>query len=403
MTLQDPLGFRKVAPQECPVKPFLKGGVSTGKSKIYKTALGGVLVGCFSAVCLRTFGLKPLALATICLYKCRQSMLCWNETLREDRPKLAARWCAVALGIWYILGTLYVSSRSLYFPIILCALPKLVPAAKKNPARQETQSALRDEAAARVVDLCSKNSSARLFRKVCQKSPCLFAKQARVLASVDWVESLSFAKNITHNVLAFKDFLHALESENIDGFVFRIPDRYAQNERQLAESVLRIFRALESHDPSGIDCLNNNFVHKKGWAFSFDCEPFFVTTFATFYSATHSRHCEEGTFVLFQPELSFYKKKLPRDHGLHETVKTIRDRIRENFEKHGCQYYVPASPRYPAAHHIVKPVEDVEAMFEGGAPGVVRWWESPDAKSTAHSLDRPRTRRRWWGGAQKER
>lgn len=68
-------------------------------------------------------------------------------------------------------------------------------------------------------------------------------------------------------------------------------------------------------------------------------------------------------YVLIQPEESFYNKKLPDDHGPSDVIKDIRDKIRHNFQRKLCPYYVPPSPSYPMAHHIVKPLIDIASSY----------------------------------------
>lgn len=375
MTLKDPPGFHFPNDRECPFKRVREGPLpSRGVLTFVFVALIALYLVC---------GTMKVHIIMYCLYNLRQ---CWKKTSREEKPKLTIKCCTYAFIFWCIAYTPY-AMTTIYAFLFLYILRHLVLSQSDANNFREPHSNPA-EALAKAVDTYSTNRNALLLRQVCQKSSCLFAKRARVMASVDWDDGISFAENITKNVRPFKIFLQAIESMGMDGFAFKVPNRYAKNERQLGESVLRIFRALIAHDPSSHDCLDNNFVHKEGWTFSFDFEPFFVTTFATFYPIEHSRYCQEGTFVLFQPERSFYEKKLPADHGIHDTIQTIRDRIRHNFAKHGQPYYVPASPIYPASHHIVKPMKDTEEMYSGDAPGVVKWWALPDAKSTDHSDDR---------------
>merc|ERR1712167_301597 len=94
------------------------------------------------------------------------------------------------------------------------------------------------------------------------------------------------------------------------------------------------------NDPTQLNCMEANFIDKAGWCFSFDTETFFVTTFGDIYPKSHSRHChlKNKMYVLIQPEESFYAKKL-------------------------CPYYVPPTKSYPMAHHIVKPLIDVESSY----------------------------------------
>lgn len=364
MTLKDPSGFRLDYPFKLDTNEDLLVGWSTFGLKTFCVV---------SAAVYLAFGLQSMLLIMYALCKFRQ----YFRTFRRKKPKPAKILCMLAVGIWSISRTPYITTvlyAFLFVDIMAYLFPK-----SKHMFHKETANTL--------MDIFSQNNAAKSFRNVCQKSSCLFARKARIMASIDWDNSATFARNIENNVGGFKLFLQTIESIGIDGFAFKIPCRYAKNESYLAESVLRIFRMLVVHDPSGHDCLDNNFVHKNGWRFSFDFEPFFVTTFANFYPKTHSRFCEEGTFILFQPERSFYEKKLPEDHGVHDRVLTIRDRIRANFAKHGCPYYVPETPYYPAAHHIIRPIKDEKESFEGKAPGVVKWWAMPDAKSTNHSLD----------------
>ena len=45
------------------------------------------------------------------------------------------------------------------------------------------------------------------------------------------------------------------------------------------------------------------------------------------------------------------------------TILDIRDKIRYNFTKMGCPYYVPPTATYPMADHVVKPLVDSKASY----------------------------------------
>ena len=216
------------------------------------------------------------------------------------------------------------------------------------------------------------------FKKLLLNTHCLFAKKATVWqGKYSWNNAAGTKGNIETNMSLFERFV---KSKSVDAFVFQIPDQYSQNLSMFACTVNIALRTINKHDPSPFNCLDVNFIEKNGWIFSYDSEPLFITTFAHFYPKSHSRHCEKGAFILFQPESSFLAKKLPPDHGPrkesdHDKL-TIRDKIRMNFATHLCPYYVPPTAQYPGAHHIVKPIKDIAEAYQGRGNGIIKWWTS---------------------------
>lgn len=113
------------------------------------------------------------------------------------------------------------------------------------------------------------------------------------------------------------------------------------------------------------------------WHFHFAGEPFFVTSFAPCYPASHPRHMfprkglnETSCFVLLQPEQAFLQRNISPDSAETnwDAPRTERDRIRVAFRDAGRPYVVPESVHFPTAHYIV-PAVPVDGP-------IVRWWEA---------------------------
>ena len=56
-----------------------------------------------------------------------------------------------------------------------------------------------------------------------------------------------------------------------------------------------------------------------------------------------------------------------------EAPKTVRDKIRCAYKDNGRGYYIRDTVVYPAAHDIVKPLQE-------GAGHVIEWWVDPNVK-----------------------
>ena len=236
----------------------------------------------------------------------------------------------------------------------------------KDKAKKNFKADLYDKNMTRLVSMLTREPSppANNFRKVSATSPCLFAKSSKIASHTVWNTDLSLEENVLFSLPLFYNFVRY--SNKIDGFVYELPShQYGRNICEFSLSTKRVLKVLSDHDPAKLHCLNASYINKPGWCFSFDSETFFVTTFGDIYPKTHSRHCplKGKLYVLIQPEESFYNKKLPPDHGPRMTILDIRDKIRHNFTKMGCPYYVPPTATYPMADHVVKPLVDCEASY----------------------------------------
>eukprot|EP01114_Cavostelium_apophysatum_P000315 TRINITY_DN10297_c0_g1_i1.p1 TRINITY_DN10297_c0_g1~~TRINITY_DN10297_c0_g1_i1.p1 ORF type:complete len:342 (-),score=74.70 TRINITY_DN10297_c0_g1_i1:162-1187(-) len=216
----------------------------------------------------------------------------------------------------------------------------------------------------------SSNSTMDSFRNIAQRSHCLFAKSAKVWATKPFDTSRSLHDNVVENLSALQIFLKMAKPLHLDGFLFEIPGSYNDNVAAFGEGV-RI--ALSAINP---ECMRRSYIGGRGWFFEYDHESLFVTTFSCCYPDNHSRftYGTPSGFVLLQPEFSFAWKEIGDDtpHTEWDAPKTMRDKIRVEFKKHGREYLIPDTVTYPAAHHIVKPLHLNDP--------VVEWWKVPPGK-----------------------
>jgi len=152
-------------------------------------------------------------------------------------------------------------------------------------------------------------------------------------------------------------FLLISRFENLDGFVFEIPDtnQYGQNPTHLGKTMMRFLTFLSDHDPSGERSMSNRM--KETWQFRFNYQRIFVTTFAPFYLENHPRYAFGSTsiWILFQPEISFTHHQLP----IMKKSDGIRERIRKNFLKAGRPYIDPSKILFN--HHVyVRPLDEFD-------------------------------------------
>ena len=248
------------------------------------------------------------------------------------------------------------------------SLDETKKAITKGGAKQRLKVDLWNKNMMQLVSKLTRQPSpaAKNFRKVSTMSPCLFAKSSKIDSHSVWNADLSLEDNVLLSLPRFYDFVRRSRSNQIDGFCYELPSNvYGRNLCEFSLSTKRVLKLLSDHDPAKLHCLDVSYINKPGWCFSFDSETFFVTTFGDIYPKTHSRHCplKGKMYVLIQPEESFYNKKLPPDHGPRMTILDIRDKIRHNFTKMGCPYYVPPTATYPMADHVVKPLVDSEASY----------------------------------------
>eukprot|EP00730_Choanoeca_flexa_P016169 TRINITY_DN7586_c0_g1_i1.p1 TRINITY_DN7586_c0_g1~~TRINITY_DN7586_c0_g1_i1.p1 ORF type:complete len:323 (+),score=48.02 TRINITY_DN7586_c0_g1_i1:180-1148(+) len=220
-----------------------------------------------------------------------------------------------------------------------------------------------------------KDSNALLELEIVRRRTfCLFAKTAVVWgASTGWSASLHSDSNNEAGIRTLRAMtLFAAHVHKLDGFVMdvQLDDDSLEGH---AEAVRQTFNWLSKHDPSGRGCMESRFIGRHGWVFHFAGCEMFVTSFNGCYPESNSRHCpqQRTTIILFQPYTSFLLHAIgnetPKSVTEWDNPRSMRDRIRARFRNHGVWYEIPEEPhRYPAAHNVVMPLQDGDA--------VVEWW-----------------------------
>jgi len=213
------------------------------------------------------------------------------------------------------------------------------------------------------------------FEPILRGTQCLFARAARLWGSTDWDQVRTLEQNVADSLPSLELFIEAYQSMHLDGFVFEMRGReLCPNVETFGQTIQRVLWTLSEADPAGVHCMRKSYIDKRGWCFEFANETFFVTTFAPCYGVDSSRYTfdadSESCFLLLQPEFSFAQRDIGDDtpETNWDDPKTIRDRIRVEYKKHGREYEIPDSIVYPPASHIVRPLHI-------GEP-VVTWWRT---------------------------
>lgn len=195
------------------------------------------------------------------------------------------------------------------------------------------------------------------------RSPCPFAQRARICQAGPWTSPDPTPGRLD----ALAHYMRRLVGDDrCDLAVLEIHSagRLASVAHG-SKILLALLAGLRERDPltelpltAGIDDPN--------WDFEFCGEAFFVSLFAPYYPAAHSRYSGEPdiAFVLLQAERGFRRfgvsSQRPDRRGLSE-------RVHRRFEGHGQPYDLGLNTAAPKAHRYVKPLHS-------GEPAV-RWWE----------------------------
>ena len=171
-------------------------------------------------------------------------------------------------------------------------------------------------------------------------------------------------------------FLAIGQYRHLDGFMFELGGAdLGQDVSDFGEGVRRVLLSLSDADPANVHCMDLPYIDQKGWVFSFNKHPIFVTTFAPCYPPTSSRFAfgSQFGFILLQPMYSFVLHDIGKDTPLTNWAdpKSARDRIRVAYKRSGRPYYIRNTIYYPTVHDIVKPVRDME----DNADNIIQWWK----------------------------
>eukprot|EP01103_Thecamoeba_quadrilineata_P020797 TRINITY_DN9133_c0_g1_i1.p1 TRINITY_DN9133_c0_g1~~TRINITY_DN9133_c0_g1_i1.p1 ORF type:complete len:314 (+),score=63.55 TRINITY_DN9133_c0_g1_i1:69-1010(+) len=207
------------------------------------------------------------------------------------------------------------------------------------------------------------------FHTISHKTHCLFARSAKIWGSLPFDDNLSIEENVSQNITNLKIFIQSGKGLHLDAFVFELPNRFGLDVHEFGDAVRRVLTEISKQDPHHGQSMMKPYIGYRGWVFLFASESIFVTTFAPCYSSNNSRYGfgSSSAFVLLQPEYSFAWKEIGDDTAETnwENPKTVRDKIRVDFKKHGRPY--DASKLFlPRALHVVKALEEKDP--------VLTWW-----------------------------
>nr|WP_253263345.1 YqcI/YcgG family protein [Anoxybacillus sp. EFIL] len=210
------------------------------------------------------------------------------------------------------------------------------------------------------------SSSIQRFKKVAEKTNCIFSSRAKIWGSYNFVEDLSLEENLENNLKLLKRFNRVAPCEGLDGFVIEVYGKeYGDRLDNLSKTLRRVLTYLSDKDPAKIHCMNQNIL-RSDWRFSFGGQTFFVTTFAPCYPKKHPRYSHNpfSTFVLLQPEFSFDHNGI---HAGNPKRELIKEKIRSKFRENGSEYNIDLVRQPLEVYKYVKPIniDDVP----------VRWWE----------------------------
>lgn len=208
------------------------------------------------------------------------------------------------------------------------------------------------------------SKSAQQFSLLQRKTHCIFARQSKIWGPPPWRSELTFEANIALSRAAINDFVTNGESNEVDGFVYTLPDPSSgATLNDLCRTTWNLLSCLSSWDkvrqPLDED------IESPSWFFALHGHRLFVLTAAPCYDAHHSRYSYGSpfTFVLLQPDHAFKRRHTP---GVAAIAADTRNIIRDSFTRNDQSYDLGITLGLLEAHRFVKPIK------LGDPP--VRWW-----------------------------
>jgi len=202
------------------------------------------------------------------------------------------------------------------------------------------------------------------FRIIAKSTQCIFSPTSKMWGSPGFDLALTLEQNIERFIPTLINFILISRLEHLDAFVFEFTDpHYSESVETVGATMKRLLTCLDRYDPGKSNSMGQDLTY-QGWQFMFNFHRIFVTSFAPCYAETHPRwsYGTKSLFVLFQPECSFGFHNIPP----MRKPNTVRDKIRNNFLKHGRPYETPSRHDLNAQIYV-KPNNDMSD------PRVV-WW-----------------------------
>lgn len=186
------------------------------------------------------------------------------------------------------------------------------------------------------------------FAPLQRGTACVFARTAGLWGAPTWAESLTLEQNAARIQPALSLFMRLAQGRALDGFVIELRGaQYARDVQAFGRAVFFLLRALCDLEPRPCGCMRRGAaaLGEYGWWYDAAHEFCFVTTFAPFYPASHSRHAygaggRDSAWIVLQPEFSFARRNIACGHEPTEwhAPRSERDRVRVAFLERGQNY-----------------------------------------------------------------
>ncbi len=209
------------------------------------------------------------------------------------------------------------------------------------------------------------------FAKLRGGTPCPFAANSRLWGAPPWLLERSLEQNVAEIAASLTVFAKSAPHEHLDGYVVAVSQEvisrsgsHSEPMRELADWFRELLQALAAADSLPNDSFTRS-VRRVGWQFSFHGLPMFVSVFSPMYDSNHPRHSDDHTFVMLQPEDSFTRHGIGREH---KHSRQVKEGIRRQFA---------ASDQPYSAELVERRIEAdlyLPERFDGDSE--VRWWKS---------------------------
>eukprot|EP01127_Copromyxa_protea_P015461 TRINITY_DN4456_c0_g1_i2.p1 TRINITY_DN4456_c0_g1~~TRINITY_DN4456_c0_g1_i2.p1 ORF type:complete len:223 (+),score=40.24 TRINITY_DN4456_c0_g1_i2:7-675(+) len=197
--------------------------------------------------------------------------------------------------------------------------------------------------------IASNEAICKKFDAVRTKSQCTYAHTAKTFGAPNWNSKLSIEDNLSSMIPSLLHFVSIARVEKIDGYLIEITDpSVGRTEEDVVETILTVVKFFGQLHRSTKDRNSfNTYIEKKAqgqkkwcdYGVTINNERLFITPFAPCYPETSSRYSFglKHTFLLLQASWSFDMLN-EKANGDWTKIIEARDKIRENFAKHGRPY-----------------------------------------------------------------
>ena len=127
------------------------------------------------------------------------------------------------------------------------------------------------------------------FSVIRKRTPCPFATAARLWGAPGWNTHWSIARNVDCLLPYLVSFTKAATSERLDGFILSVDCIKPPDMAGLARWFASLLETLRKSDPASEAEPIDERVLRRGWQFSFNECPLFISVFSPLYRFDHPR------------------------------------------------------------------------------------------------------------------